>query len=411
MAERGRRRRGQREDGDQRLDEEDQREDRHRHDDRPVAPDTRAAPSGRWPGSRRLLTLIAGPPRVLVDQLEVDVLERVVRLADRQHVGAGRDQRPGDGGRGDRRVGHGEDVGGGAVLRASRRRPAGRRTRGPARRAERAVRTVSVLANSRSRSSSGRPIVRSVVFRIATRSQRRSASSRRWVVRKIVTPRWRSPSISSWTSRAATGSRPEVGSSRNSTSGSLSSARARATRWRRPLDRAPQASCARSARLTASQGARRCGRVGVGHLVQVGEALEVLEHAQPQVQPRRLGHDRDPPPDLDAVLGRQRDPGDRRRARGRRDERAERPDGRRLARRRSARGSRRPRRSRPRTRRRRTRPGRRSACSDDRPTAPGSPSREPTTGPSSRSGHLIEQASAPDRHRRQLGPVRCPHVI
>ena len=38
-------------------------------------------------------------------------------------------------------------------------------------------------------------------FRIATRSHSRSASSSRWVVRKIVTPRWRSPSISSWTSR------------------------------------------------------------------------------------------------------------------------------------------------------------------------------------------------------------------
>src|SRR5262245_59617510 len=107
---------------------------------------------------------------------------------------------------------------------------------------------VSVLANSWSRSSSGRPIVRRVVFRIATRSQRRSASSRRWVVRKIVTPRRRSSLISPWTSRVATGSRPAVGSSRNSTSGSLSSALARSTRWRSPLDSAPQASPARSAR-------------------------------------------------------------------------------------------------------------------------------------------------------------------
>ena len=151
------------------------------------------------------------------------------------------------------------------------------------------------------------------MFRIATRSHSRSASSRRCVVRKIVTPRWRSPSISSWTSRAATGSRPEVGSSRNRTSGSLSRARARATRWRRPFDRVPQGSRARSVRLTASRAASiRCARVG--HLVQVGEALEVLEDAQPQVQTRRLGHDRDPAPDLDAVLGRERDPGDSRRA-------------------------------------------------------------------------------------------------
>src|SRR5262249_38737320 len=113
------------------------------------------------------------------------------------------------------------------------------------------VRIIRALANSRSRSSSGRPTVRRVVFRIATRSQRRSASSRRCVVRKIVTPRLRSPTISSWTSRAATGSRPEVGSSRNSTSGSLSSALANATRRRTPSGRRPQASGARSARLTA----------------------------------------------------------------------------------------------------------------------------------------------------------------
>ena len=83
------------------------------------------------------------------------------------------------------------------------------------------VLTVSVLVNSRSRSSSGRPIVRSVVLRMATRSHRRSASSRRCVVRKIVTPLRPSPAISSWTSRLAIGSRPAVGSSRNSTCGSL----------------------------------------------------------------------------------------------------------------------------------------------------------------------------------------------
>ena len=176
----------------------------------------------------------------------------------------------------------------------------------------------------------GRPIVRSVVFRIATRSHRRSASSSRCVVRKIVTPRWRSWSISSWTSRAATGSRPEVGSSRNSTRGSLSSALASATRWRRPLDRVPHRSCARSVRLTACR-ARSMRARGSAHLVQVGEAVEVLGHAQPQVETRRLGHDRDPAADLHAVLRREREPGDRRRARGRREQRAERAHGRRLA--------------------------------------------------------------------------------
>jgi hypothetical protein len=52
----------------------------------------------------------------------------------------------------------------------------------------------------------------------------------------------------------------------------------------------------------------------VGHLVQVGETFEVLDHAQSEIQARRLGHDRDPPADLHAVLGRERDARDPRRA-------------------------------------------------------------------------------------------------
>jgi hypothetical protein len=59
--------------------------------------------------------LIAGSPPVLVDELEVGLLERVMRLADRQHVGAGRHQGADAGGRGDRRVGDGQDVGGRAA--------------------------------------------------------------------------------------------------------------------------------------------------------------------------------------------------------------------------------------------------------------------------------------------------------
>jgi hypothetical protein len=66
--------------------------------------------------TRLLLTLISGHLVVLVDQLEVNVLERVVRLVDRQHLGADRHQRPGGRRCGDRRLGHGQDVGGGAVL-------------------------------------------------------------------------------------------------------------------------------------------------------------------------------------------------------------------------------------------------------------------------------------------------------
>jgi hypothetical protein len=41
----------------------------------------------------------------------------------------------------------------------------------------------------------------------------------------------------------------------------------------------------------------------VGRVVQLGEAFEVLDYAQAQVEPRGLGHDRDPPTDLHAFSG------------------------------------------------------------------------------------------------------------
>ena len=98
---------------------------------------------------------------------------------------------------------------------------------------------------------------------IATRSHSRSASSSRWVVRNTVTPRSRNPAIRPCTSCAATGSSPDVGSSRNITAGSFSSDRASAARCRRPLDRLPARSCARSARPTAaSASVIRSGRRG-----------------------------------------------------------------------------------------------------------------------------------------------------
>src|SRR5580693_1674708 len=98
---------------------------------------------------------------------------------------------------------------------------------------------------------------------MATRSHSRSASSSRWVVRKTETPRSRSAVIRMFTSCEATGSSPEVGSSRNMTCGSFSRVRASAARWRRPLDRFPAKSWARSVRLTAARAsAIRCSRRG-----------------------------------------------------------------------------------------------------------------------------------------------------
>ena len=48
----------------------------------------------------------------------------------------------------------------------------------------------------------------------------------------------------------------------------------------------------------------------VGQLVEAGEALEVLGHGETQVEPRRLGHDRDSLADIDAILGVQWKTGD-----------------------------------------------------------------------------------------------------
>ena len=64
-------------------------------------------------------------------------------------------------------------------------------------------------------------------------SARRPASARKWVQSRTVRPCSSARvAMRSMTSRVAAGSRPEVGSSRNRTSGSCSRARARATRLR-----------------------------------------------------------------------------------------------------------------------------------------------------------------------------------
>ena len=70
----------------------------------------------------------------------------------------------------------------------------------------------------------------------ATRSHSRSASIMLWVVTKIVVPFFRSCSMILRNSTAPEGSRPLVGSSRNSSRGLLTSARAMLTRWRIPLE-------------------------------------------------------------------------------------------------------------------------------------------------------------------------------
>ena len=82
----------------------------------------------------------------------------------------------------------------------------------------------------------------------AIRSARRPASPRKWVQSTTVRPcSVASAPMRSITSRVAAGSRPEVGSSRNSTSGSWSRARARARRLRWPVDVPWTGTSARSA--------------------------------------------------------------------------------------------------------------------------------------------------------------------
>ena len=155
--------------------------------------------------------------------------------------------------------------------------------------------------NSRWRRSSGRPIVRRVVFRIATRSQSRSASSRRWVVRKIVTPRFAEPDDQ--LVHLARGDRVEAGRR-------LVEEQHLRVAEQRPGERDP---------LAQPLGERAAGIAGplsevdraqgeldalarVGQLVEAGEALEVLGDAEAEIEARRLRHDRDPPADLHAVL-------------------------------------------------------------------------------------------------------------
>ena len=93
-----------------------------RGDDEPVAPELREflADDGPDAGGARAHRLA---PLGVTDQLEVDVLQRVPRRSDRQHVRPGRDQRPGHRGRRLRRIGHGQHVAGRAAARRAGRLP------------------------------------------------------------------------------------------------------------------------------------------------------------------------------------------------------------------------------------------------------------------------------------------------
>src|SRR5258708_5153996 len=98
------------------------------------------------------------------------------------------------------------------------------------------------------RNCAGVPRRRSCTRNTPIRSQSSSASGRLCVVRKMVRPSARKALMKSSTTRAASGSRPLVGSSRKITWGSCSKARAIASFCRMPFEKPPTLSSRRSQR-------------------------------------------------------------------------------------------------------------------------------------------------------------------
>ena len=316
---------------DQRLDHEDHRQHRHRRDDRAVVPVLAEllAEDRADPGPAH-----AAPPLeldVLVDQLEVDVLERVARLGDREHVGAGLDQRPGD--------------------RRARPRPGPRRrrrTRRPRSRCQPSTagappNTAVGILERRARPDHERLREQPLAELLGTSDHPQGRVQDRDPVAQplgLLEPvggeedRHAALAQLARSARARRARRPGRGPT-SARRGTAPRGRRAAPAPARPAGAAPLTARrtglpARSVRLTASQ--RAVDPLGrSGDPVQPGEALEVLGHAQPQVQPGRLGHHGDPLADLDAVLRVRAARRRRRRTRGRRDQRAERPHGRRLA--------------------------------------------------------------------------------
>ena len=252
-----------------------------------------------------------------------------MRLADRQDIGTGSHQCPGDGGRGEGRVGDGQDIGGLTILgpRAdggkSREDAArvGQRDDRPDR--ERPVEQLLAQVVGPADRAQGRVQDRDAVaealrlFEAMRGEEDRDAA--------LPEPEDQLVNLASGDRVEAHGWLVEEQDLRIAEQGA------------REGDPLAETLRQRSAGVPCSIGEvdRLQGAVDatarVRHLVQVGEALEVLEDAQAQVQAGRLGHDRDPAADLHAVLGRERESGDGGRPRGRGEERAERSNRGRLA--------------------------------------------------------------------------------
>ena len=134
------------------------------------------------------------------------------------------------------------------------------------------------------------------------RSARRSASSRYWVVSRTVVPSATSSSIASHRSIRERGSRPVVGSSRNSTGGRATSAAARSSRRRMPPEYVLATRSAASDRSKRSSNS--CARTFAAARrspYSRADHHQVLDAGQVLVDRRVLAREPDPRPQLRRV--------------------------------------------------------------------------------------------------------------
>ena len=227
--------------------------------------------------------------------LDEEILERVANRVERHERGAGRGEL------GQHPVGSGIDrqldvVA--AVADLHERCARATRAIGPARRSTPAA-TRSQPRTWNARMSVSRPVVTSRPrARMATRLQSASASLSTCELKKTVQPRSRSRRMSARTSRRPSGSRPDIGSSRITSSGSLMSAWAMPTRCSMPLENLR--SCSRRSPRDpdfVEQPARARPAVGGAVAEQPGEVLEQLLGRQVVVEVRVLGQVADAVPD------------------------------------------------------------------------------------------------------------------
>ena len=181
------------------------------------------------------------------------------------------------------------------------------------------TRTSSRPVVRRRRSSAGRSSASNRPWSTATRSARRSASSRLCVETRMAQPAARRSSSSRRTPRVTSGSSPDVGSSSRRTAGSCMSARASATFCRIPFDSSAARVDARSGQLEEFQHAIDRA-VGARDAVQPGIHPQVLANGQPVPESGRFGQESDAAAKSGAGCRRERDAADAHGSARRRDQ-------------------------------------------------------------------------------------------